>query len=220
MTKAKALKNYLNAAFELQIDGMSQVEVLHNFLKQCFNFDSKGTSPIEILQEMIDNELFIGEGSGGTVFRLSLPTNSELFTTGVYHDTTHNVYIPYVKAAKPEGMTANSGDYWGVRIKYTSGPDDMFGGAVRTLTGIDGSTCLCGINSTGSEQFEIHNDGLYFYLIEYANASQETATATVGYMMQTATSADFMIIPSPGWEGGQQLVDVDTDGDGNYSQAK
>ena len=72
MTKAKALRNYLNAAFGLQLDGMSQTEVMRQFLHEQFDFDSTATSPVGVLQEMAANNLVPNGGGSSQPQRVDL----------------------------------------------------------------------------------------------------------------------------------------------------
>ena len=65
MTKAKIMREYLKKFYNVDVDGMSLLQVHKDFMKKHFDYDSNATSFISAVRELIDNDLAPGDGGGG-----------------------------------------------------------------------------------------------------------------------------------------------------------
>lgn len=64
MTKAKIMREYLKKFYNVDVDGMSLLQVHKDFMKKHFDYDSTATSFISAVRELIDNDLAPGDGGG------------------------------------------------------------------------------------------------------------------------------------------------------------
>lgn len=105
MTKAHALRNYLNKVYDIDSSGMSEVSVWKDFLKQSNDFDSNATSMVGIYTEMADNEISFGGGGGGSAKILMAVAGTEdnmvaSYSTSISDGVTK--YYPCIKITGAE----------------------------------------------------------------------------------------------------------------------
>ena len=184
MTKARALRNYLNTAFGLQLDGMSQTEVLRQFLHEQFEFESNATSPVGVLQEMAANNL-VPSGGGGLEVILNYTVGAN-DAVGDYMEDGNNYYpIIIIDNAKIKS-DPDVGD-----ILYMIIGDRIVNCAIYDpYLGFTGGEFICYADSTHGFLMDFNNDG-------YAESTSEEAQTLADEISEDLVGTQIIILKAP-----------------------